>query len=108
MTDPTNLSLADLAAAVVRLGAHRELQCILDADHRVIVNSYGADLDTLLAAANRLPAVVAECERLTERIAELEGALEILAGSLAHEYGNRERIKTIRALLHQKVTFHDA
>lgn len=61
-TDPTTLSLADLAAAVVRLGAH-DWYC-------------RDDLDLLLAAANRLPGVVAEGERLRLAVAELRAVLE--------------------------------
>lgn len=68
MTDPHTLSLADLAAAVVRLGAHRVADSVFDAAGDQITLGH---VDLLLAAANRLPAVVAECERLTRELTEL-------------------------------------
>lgn len=89
MTDPTTLSLDDLAAAVVALGAHRKLQCIIDGNHRVVVNSYGADLDLLLTAANRLPAVVARVEELERIVTDISPEHNLLA--LLDLYSNRER-----------------
>ena len=85
MTDPTTLSLADLAAAVVRLGAHRGDDTLVsgDCDSGSIWIWQDIDEDAcslLLAAANRLPAVVAECERLTAHVATLETALLALVG----------------------------
>lgn len=82
MTDPTTLSLADLAAAVVLLGARRGA-----GDSRVLVNSAEGrvtvadavdydDIDLLLAAANRLPGVVEDLDAALELITGLNRRLD--------------------------------
>lgn len=91
MTDPATLSLADLAAAVdaaglQRIGCHvinRNREDIAIALSVGVVGALDAynNIDLLLAAANRLPAVVAECERL--RLA-LDAACDLAAEGISY------------------------